>query len=298
MSESLVNISLSFSKVIKRLQYLESILDFSPDMIVCGDKTGKIVEFNKGAEKLIGYTRKEVIGKDIKDLYYHPNDRYKIINLLKKQGQIIDYETRLKTKAGKMINISTSVAYIFDEHKNIIGTIGIAKDIRRRKEMEKKLEQLAITDGLTSLYDRGYFNISLPKTIEKARRTKQLLTCIMLDLDGFKEYNDKSGHIGGDDVLHKVGKIILKVITNRIGTAFRYGGDEFIILILNKQSSLVSSYAEEIRKRVEMNFNNRITASIGVTSWKQHQSPHQLVRSADDAMYRAKSYGGNRVCVS
>lgn len=290
--------NLPASPASRRLQYLESILNFSPDIIICGDKTGKIAEFNKGAEKLLGYSKEEAIHKNIRDLYFNPNDRHIIMGLLKRQGQVMDYETRLKTKSGKMINISTSVAYIYDAQKNIIGTIGIAKDIKRRKEMEKKLERLAITDGLTNLYDRGHFNISLVKIIEKCRKTKQLLTCIMLDLDGFKEYNDKQGHLGGDEVLRRVGEIILNNVPNKIGTAFRYGGDEFIILITHKKHSEAVAIGEVIRKRIEMAFSGKITASIGVTAWKTYQSPHQLVKSADDAMYRAKSYGGNRVCFS
>jgi diguanylate cyclase (GGDEF)-like protein/PAS domain S-box-containing protein len=283
--------------LMERLRYLESILNFSPDIIVCGDSEGKIVEFNRGAEKLLGFSKKEALGKPVSELYFNPSERNKIINLLQRQGQVIDYETRLKTKTGRMIFISTSVAYIYDENAKMIGTIGIAKDIRRRKELEKKLERLAITDGLTQLYDRGYFNISLPKLIEKTTITKSLLSCIMMDLDGFKEYNDKEGHLGGDLVLRKVGQIILKTILPKISYAYRYGGDEFIILVLGKKQFIAMSMADKIRREIERSFNKRITASIGVTCRQLYQTPYQLVKNADNAMYRAKSYGGNRVCL-
>jgi diguanylate cyclase (GGDEF)-like protein/PAS domain S-box-containing protein len=295
---SFPNDNLKEIKVSERLRYLENVLNFSPDVIVCGDSKGRIVEFNRGAEKLLGYSREEVLGKPITDLYFNPRDRYKIINILQRKGQVVDYETRLKNKSGRMIYISTSVAYLYDESGKLVGTIGIAKDIRRRKELDKKLERLAITDGLTNLYDRGYFNISLPKIIEKSRKTRQLLSCIMIDLDGFKEYNDKEGHLGGDEVLRKVGSIILKFAPYKIGSAYRYGGDEFIILILGKKQTVVTSLAERIRKVIGDNFNKKITASIGVTYWQLFYTPHQLVKNADDAMYRAKSYGGNRVCFS
>jgi diguanylate cyclase (GGDEF)-like protein/PAS domain S-box-containing protein len=301
-NETAINLSqndnLKAIKVSERLRYLENVLNFSPDIIVCGDSNGRIVEFNRGAEKLLGYSREEVLDKLITDLYFNPRDRYKLINILQRKGQVVDYETRLKNKAGRMIYISTSVAYLYDEFGKLIGTIGIAKDIRRRKELDKKLERLAITDGLTNLYDRGHFNISLPKIIEKARKTRQLLSCIMIDLDGFKEYNDKEGHLGGDEVLRKVGSIILKIIPYKIGSTYRYGGDEFIILILGKKQMVVTSLAERIRGGIENYFNRRITASIGVTYWQLFQTPHQLIKNADDAMYRAKSYGGNRVCFS
>ena len=298
MTENLENSIHHKFRLKERLQYLEDILNFSPDIIICGDRQGKIIEFNRGAEKLLGFAKEEALRMNIKDLYYNPVDRYKIIGLLKKQGQVIDYETRLKTKSGKMVFISTSIAYTLDKNGSIIGTIGIAKDIRRRKEMEKKMERVAITDSLTSLYDRGHFNALLPKIMEKSRKHNQLLTCIMLDLDGFKEYNDKEGHLGGDEILRRVGEIILKAVPVKFGHAFRYGGDEFIILITNKRKEAVTGIAETIRKNIKNSFSQRITASIGVTAWQMYQSPHQLVKIADDAMYRAKSYGGNRVCVS
>ncbi|MEK7310278.1 MAG: diguanylate cyclase [Planctomycetota bacterium] len=304
MIEVANNVSLSHNswntttKPAERLRYLENILNFSPDVIVCGDSRGRIVEFNRGAGKLLGYSRNEVVGKPVADLYYNPRDRYKLINLLQRKGQVIDYETRLKNKSGRMIYISTSVAYIYDERGKVAGTIGIAKDIRRRKEMEKKLERLAITDGLTNLYDRGYFNTSLPKIIEKSRKGSEVLSCMMMDLDGFKEFNDKEGHLGGDYVLTKVGEIILSVLPNKTSTAYRYGGDEFIILILGKKQAIMASIAEKIRKEIEQEFKREITASIGVTYLQPSQTSIQLVKTADNAMYRAKSYGGNRVCVA
>jgi len=286
------------TKPAERLRYLENILNFSPDVIVCGDSRGRIVEFNKGAERLLGYSRNEVTGKPVADLYYNPRDRYKLINLLQRKGQVVDYETRLKNKGGRVIYISTSVAYIYDERGKVAGTIGIAKDIRRRKEMEKKLERLAITDGLTNLYDRGHFNTSLPKMIEKSHKSNELLGCIMMDLDGFKEFNDKEGHLGGDYVLKKVGEIILSVMPNKMSTAYRYGGDEFIILLFGKKQATMTAIAEKIRKEIEKEFKGEITASIGVTCFRPSQTSTQLVKTADNAMYRAKSYGGNRVCVA
>ena len=119
-----------------------------------------------------------------------------------------------------------------------------------------------------------------------------------MDLDGFKEFNDKEGHLGGDYVLKRVGEIILSALPSKTGTAYRYGGDEFIILILGKKQALMTSIAEKIRKEIEREFKGKITASVGVTYFRSSQTPTQLIKTADNAMYRAKSYGGNRVCVA
>ncbi|MBI4713009.1 MAG: sensor domain-containing diguanylate cyclase [Planctomycetes bacterium] len=281
-----------------QIDYLKGILEFSPDLIILGDKDGKAVACSDSVRKILGYHPKNICGKPITDLYYNPADRAKLLHLLELNNKVIDYETRLKTQSGRPLHISTSVAYYRDDKGEIVGTIGIAKNIRRRKELEKKLVEMAVTDGLTKLYDRGHFNIMIDSAIEKARRLKYPLSLIMIDLDGFKEYNDKKGHLEGDRVLQEVGAIIRQTIRPKIDSAFRYGGDEFVIIIPGQYQELAARFAEKMRKETEQRFNRLITASIGVTRWRPHQNSYYFIKLADESMYRAKTYGGNRVCVS
>lgn len=266
-------------------------------MVVISDNDGNVVECSNSVERFLGYGKKELIGKPIAELYYHPAERYRLLKTLQKYGRVIDYETRLKAKSGRMMPISTSMTYFRDGSGRMLGTLGIAKDIRRRKELEQKVLKMAITDGLTRLYDRGHFNVMINKAVDKANQSKKPLSFIMIDLDGFKQYNDTKGHLEGDKVLHQVGKIIHQVIRPKIDTAFRYGGDEFVVIIPGLYEDTAMREAEKIRKLVEQAFKRQITASIGVSRLRPFQSSYSLIKSADEAMYRSKKYGGNRVSI-
>ncbi|MBI4833861.1 MAG: PAS domain S-box protein [Planctomycetes bacterium] len=122
----------------ERLKLLESILDDSRDIIVVGDEHGKAIEFNKGAEIFLGYSRDEVLGKPISMFYFNPPDRKQVESALKEKGSLVDYNIRLKTKEGKMFHASTTLSYLRDDSNHIVGTIGIAKNIGERKRQEKR----------------------------------------------------------------------------------------------------------------------------------------------------------------
>ncbi|MCK4909290.1 MAG: diguanylate cyclase [Planctomycetes bacterium] len=300
-----------FYKTIRDLKnqvnLLKGYLDYSPDLIVAGDPQGNIVEFNKGAEKLLGYKKEEVLGQPIQDLYFDPRDRKKIMRLVRGKGEVVDYECRLKSKSGQLIYISTTLSYLYDAKKQVVGTIGIAKDIRRRKQLEKELKRTAITDGLTGLFDRGYFNTRLKNAVEKSKEYGKRLSLIMIDLDGFKKYNDKHGHLAGDKVLHKIGRLILKSIDVNLVSAYRYGGDEFVIIVGERLQDLVEAIAETVVHKIDLNFGlvslkrgrngPAITASVGVARMKPKHKVYSFIKLADKLMYRAKKRGGNQVCL-
>jgi diguanylate cyclase (GGDEF)-like protein/PAS domain S-box-containing protein len=282
----------------ERANYLQALLDHSPDAIIAGDKNGLIVEFNKGAEILLGYHKYEMIGRPIKNLYANPNERNLLMKLLQNHGAAIDYEIRIKTKSGKIIPMSTTTAYLKDKKGAIIGTIGIAKDIRRRKILEKNLIRMSVTDGLTKLYDRGYFDKRINNALNDSIKSNRPLALIMMDLDGFKKYNDSKGHLMGDKVLQRVGRIILKTIRQRVDSCYRYGGDEFVIIIPEKYHAAARDIANEIRVEIELALGPAITCSIGIAKFKRGQSVNDFIKATDEAMYKAKSAGGNRVYAS
>lgn len=285
------------SKLKERINYLHAMLDQSPDLIVAGDKDGRIVEFNKGAEKLLGYRKEEVLKRPIKELYAHPSERDRLMELMQRYGSVVDYEIRIRTKRGKVIPMSTTLAYLKDNKGNITGTIGIAKDIRRRKFLERKLVKMSVTDGLTGLYDRGYFDKRITDAVKDAVKIHQPLALIMMDLDGFKKYNDTRGHLEGDKILNKVGRIILRTIRRRVDSCYRYGGDEFVVILPEKHHALARDIAEEIRVEIELAFGPAITATIGVAKLKPGQSVYDFIKAADLAMYKAKAAGGNKVWI-
>lgn len=280
-----------------RLKYFKALIDYSPDIIVAGDTEGRIIEINKGVEKSLGYTRDDLIGKKhIKDLYFKPRDRDRLMKLVWSQGEIIDYDIRLKTKSGHIKECSTTLALLRDDAGKVMGTIGIGRDISRRKRLERQLAKMALTDSLTRLYDRGYFNQQINQAVEKAHRFNRPLFLILFDLDGFKAYNDQKGHLAGDEVLRRVGQIVLRSIRPRIDKAFRYGGDEFTIILPEPKAKVVAVIADKIRKQIARFYGSQITTSVGVTKLRYRQSVYQFIRVADKTMYRAKAQGGNQIC--
>lgn len=131
-----LNIALTESK-----EYLENILEHSADIIITTDTNRNITMFNRGAENMLGYKRDEVIGMPADRLYYDKSDRQKILEILKRDGSVLNYETKLKTKDGRIIDISLTISQLKDNAGSVIGTVGISKDITKRKEMETKLKE-------------------------------------------------------------------------------------------------------------------------------------------------------------
>lgn len=164
-----------------------------------------------------------------------------------------------------------------------------------------KAEQRARVDELTNLFNRRHFDEHLKQEIERHSRYSGMLSLILLDLDFFKAYNDKHGHMNGDKVLARIGQTISKSIRST-DLAFRYGGDEFAILLPQSPSNDAFIVAERIRARIahEMQTEQpKITASLGLASWPSDGiTPDEILTAADRALYYAKQTGGNRTCMA
>ena len=173
------------------------------------------------------------------------------------------------------------------------------------KELELlniKLQYQAEHDALTGVYNRGYFQAELATRFAHSRYTNEHLGCILLDLDFFKEVNDNYGHAYGDLVLKEFSKILIAP-DRTSGIAARYGGEEFIILLSGTNLADCKLIAEQLRTTAESLIYSddstelQVTVSIGVASLQENQptSPEKLVSMADEALYKAKENGRNRV---
>jgi len=166
----------------------------------------------------------------------------------------------------------------------------------------QRLEQLAITDGLTGLYNHRHLHERLSSEVERSNRTGLPLSLLMIDVDHFKHYGDGNGHPAGDAVLREVAAI-LSDGRRRSDVVARYGGEEFAVLLIDTQLAAAARVAESVRRRVEEHDFvhgtaqplGRVTISLGVAACPDHAAtPHGLVQAADDALYRAKHAGRNR----
>lgn len=162
--------------------------------------------------------------------------------------------------------------------------------------------QMAFTDPLTKTHNRAAFNDTLMREINRSERGDQSLSLIFVDVDHFKLINDQHGHDCGDLALASVASWVNESVRG-CDTVFRYGGEEFVILLADTHQTDAAIIAERVRSGIEshtlaygMDVLN-ITASLGVSSLQKNDSPESLVKRADAAMYQAKQSGRNRVCI-
>ena len=163
----------------------------------------------------------------------------------------------------------------------------------------------SLRDSLTGLFNRRYLEVSLARDLTRAIRRSQPLAVLMLDVDHFKRFNDSFGHDAGDTLLAQFGEL-LATLARSEDVACRYGGEEFTIVMQEADAALALDRAEDIRRQVaEMQVLHRnqnlgqVTVSIGIASYPQDgDSPEQLLRRADRALYTAKHNGRNQVCVA
>jgi two-component system cell cycle response regulator len=163
------------------------------------------------------------------------------------------------------------------------------------------LEHAALTDGLTGMQNRRYFDDALREYLEEFRRIEKPVGLMILDLDHFKQVNDTHGHDVGDEVLRAVANC-LKDMTRYHDVVARLGGEEFAVVTPNMDTELLSKFAERIRKAVASmsvlsgNVRLKITTSVGLAVWDRKETAEEFYRRADRQLYEAKRQGRNRVC--
>ncbi len=159
----------------------------------------------------------------------------------------------------------------------------------------KKMEELSVTDSLTGLHNRRHFYRRLKEEMARARRQGNPMSLLVVDLDNLKRFNDEKGHLKGDEALKGVARAITACIRQDVDSGYRYGGDEFAVILPYSDEERAAAVAERIRKTFE-DFGFPDTGlSIGLTELVPGEDVDELVSRADTAMYIAKNAGGNKV---
>jgi len=169
------------------------------------------------------------------------------------------------------------------------------KTLKEKEKLEEEVRRLSITDDLTGLYNHRHFFKTLEAELTRLKRQKTSLSLLMFDVDNFKSYNDLHGHLEGDKVLKAIGEIVRHSIRYNVDSGYRYGGDEFSVLLIGASVDQAMAIAERIRSSIEQTEFHNITVSAGLSEYRDHFDLEGFVKSADDAMYMAKHTGGNRV---
>ncbi|ABO57094.1 sensor domain-containing diguanylate cyclase [Burkholderia vietnamiensis] len=183
------------------------------------------------------------------------------------------------------------------------GSLALSRELKRRQIAESKLYRLAHTDSLTGVENRGTFDTVLTKEAQRASRSGRPLSVLFVDVDHFKAFNDHYGHLAGDDVLRRVAQTASRCLRRNSDHVARYGGEEFVVTLPDTDARGAATVADAIRRSIaaldiahERSPYGHLTVSIGVaTAVGGRVSAATLLRLADEALYRAKSGGRNRV---
>lgn len=276
--------------LLRAKEYLEAILESSTDAIMTTDIRGRIVYWSPGAEHLLGLPAAEVVGRPAREFYAGGREEAeRIQRRLLVEKRFSDLETVLVGTGGRPVPVSMSASLIRDRRGAVIGTLGIAKDISRRMELERRLRELSITDELTGLFNQRHFNDRLASEVRRAGRTGQALSVVMVDLDRFKEANDRFGHVYGNKILRAAADLMRAAIRRDVDMAFRYGGDEFALLMPGASQAAAERIAERLAKAVpHQPYARLVTLSVGVATLRAKETPESLLKRADRRMYAAK----------
>lgn len=267
------------------------------------NKEGIIIDVSEAFCKVSGYSKDELIGKT-HSLVRHPetsNDFYKDMWNQLLSGKEWRGEIKNKSKDGKVYWVYAIITPILINNE-IEGFTAIRTNITDKKY----IEQLSITDELTKLYNRRFFNNKIEEEINRAKRENKTLCLLILDIDYFKQYNDTYGHQKGDFVLESVAKVLANKTNRASDFAFRIGGEEFaIITSLEKDKTI--EFAQLIKEDIEnlkiehkaSEISKYVTISIGAVSKMaiEIKDSDELFKEADDNLYEAKKLGRNCIFI-
>lgn len=267
------------------------------------DLSGKIVSASQAFCTISEYSLDEIIGQTHRIVRHPdmPDSLFKevwetIVNHGVWQGEI-----KNRTKNGGYYWVMSTIYPLYDDEGNITGYTAIRHDITDKK----RVEELSITDGLTNIYNRRYFEAVFSKFINTAKRNNDILCFCMIDIDYFKLYNDTYGHQAGDSVLMKVAETIQHTLKRSDDFCFRLGGEEFGVLMRVSDEDSMCDFAHQLREMVEElkipHIHNQassyVTISIGqyCDNGLNISTESELYRWTDELLYQAKNGGRNQV---
>ena len=316
ISRDITERKLAEQALIKSETEFRAVTTAAQDAILMIDDEGLIVSWNPAAERILGFSEKDAIGRDAHELLapsrYHA-DFKKGFALFRETGtgavigKTLELEALRKDGLEFPVELSISAIRINERWH----AVGIVRDITERRLAEAKLQKLqeqlrdqAVRDSLTGLYNRRYLDETIKRELDRAERNNLPVGIVMCDLDHFKLVNDTHGHLAGDEVL-RVFAELLKKHARGSDIVCRFGGEEFVMFLPDMPPAVAYQRAEQLRtelaaKRITLGAAIiQVTASFGVAAFPENgKTMDSLIRAVDAAMYQAKETGRDRVVVS
>lgn len=277
----------------------QTLFNLSMDgMVLASQDDYRIREANVAFCELSGRGRDQLLNQSLLDLI-DPYERGRFkqgLTLLSEGGRGTLSDMILIQPAGRQLYLDVSVTFISSSLETFV--LLAFKDVTQQRETQMQLTDMAQKDSLTGLYNKRSFNTRLESAIARARRNAEPVALMFIDLDNFKLCNDTFGHQTGDTLLGRVGRVILKQVRGASDESFRYGGDEFAILIVGVTLEIAAKIGERVRAEYEAGECFGTTMSIGITAYESGMDSETFVGAADRALYKAKSKGKNTVHVA
>lgn len=289
-----------------RLRLLGAALDAAANAVVITDTDAVIQWANPAFSRLSGYAVEEAVGRRPKELVksglqsaaFYEALWQTILSERVWRGELVN-----RRRSGEHYHEALTITPLVDAQGRLTHFIAVKEDISERKRQEEELHRLATTDTLTGVLNRRAFIAQLEQELARCQRSRRPGTLMMLDLDHFKQINDRHGHPGGDAVLIRVCRTLESRLrkTDALG---RLGGEEFAILLPETDAASARELAEELRQLVAQQHIDwetgaiTVTVSIGVAEFLAEQATAPLLNRADAALYRAKDEGRNRVVLA
>ncbi|WP_031431145.1 EAL domain-containing protein [Methylomicrobium agile] len=281
--------------------FIDNMLNTAQVIILTIDNNGTIRTLNKFTEQLTGYTASDLVGKQFSELFFtaEASDLVRTPNGVfeRTQSKNLQFECPIFAADGSELYLSWYLSPLFIEELNAESAheiLVVGLDLTERKKSENRLTWLAEHDLLTGLYNRPKFEKELEHAINLAIRQNHTSAIVFFDIDQFKYINDSSGHQVGDELLIKVAEKLLH-ITRKADIVARFGGDEFIILAIDVDQKQAEELAQKLCSEMAAvvidvgSEQHRVSVSAGLLMFPEGDcSAHDLLASADIAMYRAK----------
>jgi diguanylate cyclase (GGDEF)-like protein/PAS domain S-box-containing protein len=260
-------------------------------ILVLGVADGRVLFSNRFFNEVLGVDGIAVLGESWRELFADPSDRERLMLRFVEQGEVRNFELRLKRPDGRVVWGLASLSEIPIEDEDLL--LFAFVDITALKEAEDEIRKLANHDALTGLPSLRLFRERIDEALARARRDNTELAVLFIDLDGFKAVNDGMGHDAGDLVLKEVAARLRQCL-RETDTVGRIGGDEFVVLAEKASETLARKIARRIIERTAEPFalphgEARIGASVGVSLFPRHGAGAEaLLKAADGAMYKIK----------
>lgn len=273
------------------LRDLTDLIAMSRDVLALLEPPAVCRAVSPSCQELLGRGPAELVGSDTLVLV-HPEDAGDVqasIQQLLEGGRPLSLRFRMLHRDGGAVWVHAYGAPP-QAGKTTYGVV--LRDVTERMEFEELMHEAALHDPVTGLANRRMLDDALTSAVARSQRSHQPLAALFTDLDRFKELNDSFGHAAGDDVLRVVARR-LRGVTRAGDLVARYGGDEFVTVVLDAQPPVVARAAERIRVAVRRPITrggrlHRVTASVGVASWREGMTADELLAEADRAMYAEK----------